>query len=477
MSGTAMILSFLLLLPAVDETKNPWKERVGPAIAAAEKSPSRRTIEAALDAAFRADDVAASGKAVALAGEHLKNTTEIRGKLLRAHWRAGRLGEVEKLLEGVTPTSRDLDALAVAVGAALSQCDFPRALKFADVIERIGPETALQANAMFSARLAGDQHKGVAAAVRKIEKLIDKENGYPDILLGESVDGLAKFFEQVGDEPLNQISKHGEAEMPLAAMLGVPRVDVMINGKGPYSFILDTGGSVILSISPAIAEECGIESIASASVRGVGGKMESGQAVADRVEIGSIELKRVMARVYKLPQGLDQMIDGIVGTGMFSKGRMTLDFSTGTLRVEPSSDKPGPGEEHPVRLIGDGKIVAPVKVEGEPVLAIVDSGAGANALSPSRLRAIFPDRDIQMMEVQAMGVGESATKLNLGPSAKLAGLGRELEHFSGVALDVLDALLSPALGIQTDALIGMPMLREMKTFTIDYHRARLWVQW
>lgn len=476
MTEFALMITICLLFTGGEETKNPWTERVGPAISAAEKDPTAKTVAAALDAGYRADDLEASQKAVKLAAG-LKDSSTLLGRMLRASWRAGDLAAVESHLSGVTTNSRDLDALAVAAQAALSRCDFAGASRFADAIEKLGPETAAQANALFSAHLAVDRHKNVAGSVRAIEKLIDKANGYPDILLGESVDGLATFFEQIGDEPLNQIAAHGEADMPLSAMLNVPRVDVMINGNGPYSFILDTGGSVILSISPDIAEECGIKSIASASVRGVGGKMDSGQAVADKVEIGTIGMRRVMTRVYRLPQGLDRMIDGIVGTGMFSRGRMTLDFASARLVVGPSSESPAPGKEHPVRLIGDGKIVAPVTLEGKPVLAIVDSGAGANALSPSRVRAEFPDRPVRTMEVQAMGVGESATKLDLGATARLAAFGREFEHFGGITLDVLDTLLSPSLGIQSDALIGMPMLREMRTFTIDYRRARLWVEW
>lgn len=476
MAEIPLMISLCLLFTGGPAPDDSWKERAADRLAAATEAPSAKTVADALDAAYRADDLELTRQAIKLT-EDLKDVDRLRGLLLRALWRLGKLQAVEKMLADVTPASRDLDALTVAVAAALSRCDFKTADAYADAIAKIGPRTALQANALFSARLASDQHEGVAASVRRIEKLIDRKNGYPDSLLGESVDGLAEFFEKIGDEPLNRISRYGAAEMPFAAMLGVPRVDVMINGQGPYSLLLDTGGSVVLSLSPRVAEECGVKSLANASVRGVGGTSESGQAVVERLEIGAIELRRVMTRIYKLPSGLDQMIDGIVGTGMFARGRMTLNFADAVLKIEPSSEKPAAGSEFPVRIIGDGKIIAPVQVEGEPVLAIVDSGAGANALSPSRLRIIFPDRDTKLMEVHAMGVGESATKLNLGPSASLTGFGRTFKEFSGVGLDVLDSMLSPALGIQADAIVGMPMLRQMKTFTIDYHHARLWIDW
>jgi len=37
--------------------------------------------------------------------------------------------------------------------------------------------------------------------------------------------------------------------------------------------------------------------------------------------------------------------------------------------------------------------------------------------------------------------------------------------------------LSPMLGIQTDALVGMPVLRDMRTLTVDFAHSKMWVEW
>jgi hypothetical protein len=46
-----------------------------------------------------------------------------------------------------------------------------------------------------------------------------------------------------------------------------------------------------------------------------------------------------------------------------------------------------------------------------------------------------------------------------------------------MGLEVLDTLLSPILGVQTQVLVGMPIFRDMKSWTIDYPRRRMWVEW
>ena len=38
-------------------------------------------------------------------------------------------------------------------------------------------------------------------------------------------------------------------------------------------------------------------------------------------------------------------------------------------------------------------------------------------------------------------------------------------------------LLGPILGVQTHLLLGMPIFRDMKSWTIDYPRRQMWVEW
>jgi len=77
-----------------------------------------------------------------------------------------------------------------------------------------------------------------------------------------------------------------------------------------------------------------------------------------------------------------------------------------------------------------------------------------------------------------MGVGgEGGPMLYMGPMIELR-LGRKhFDQTAGLGLDVLDTVISPMIGVQTDVLIGLPTVREMKSMTVDYPRRRLWVDW
>ena len=130
------------------------------------------------------------------------------------------------------------------------------------------------------------------------------------------------------------------------------------------------------------------------------------------------------------------------------------------------------------RIVGDAKLLAPIKLEGRAALALLDSGADIAAISPVTLRELFPDREFTTIPAAGLGVGEgTAADITLAPGVKLEFWGRTFDNYSGLGLDVLDTLLSPILGVQTQVLLGMSVFRDMDSWTIDYPRREMWVDW
>jgi hypothetical protein len=100
------------------------------------------------------------------------------------------------------------------------------------------------------------------------------------------------------------------------------------------------------------------------------------------------------------------------------------------------------------------------------------------ALSPARLKRIFPDRTIPSYSGPLLGVGhEICPVLSLAPGVEFVVAGRTYANYGGVGLDVLDTLLGPLLGVQADVLMGMPIMRQMRTLCIDFPRCKMWVDW
>jgi len=254
---------------------------------------------------------------------------------------------------------------------------------------------------------------------------------------------------------------------------------VRINGYGPFRMVVDTGGSIMVALDQTVADRIGLKSVAPASVHGVSGKQETGQVLLEKLEIGTISCRRVVARTFDVRGSIMNAADGIIGPGVFTDSRLTLDFANAELRVSASSKTPGPGDETPVRIVGDAKFVVPVTVQGQPAAALFDTGADAIAMSPSRMKELFPDQEVKEAPINAaLGIGADAMPtIGFGKGVDVAIGDRNFPNFTGVSLDVIDTLLSPIIGVQCDLLVGMPAFRQMRTFTIDLKRGKMWIDW
>ncbi|MFQ5806356.1 MAG: aspartyl protease family protein [Phycisphaerae bacterium] len=468
----------MLLFPPREAPQNPWKEKVPAAVQEAERTRSVAAYRHALDVAWRADDWRASWKLASAALERYPKEPSLSGMIARALWRAGKMDEAERVVDTISDRTRDRVALTALIEIQLARGRHARASAAARRLEELGPSSAVEFYHVLGLRLAEDRLAGLAPLLRDAMQRVDPDNGYPEIYLEEVLDGLPEFFAAIGTEPINQIARHGSAAMPMIVVIRLPYCLATINGQGPYRLILDTGGSITLSLDDDIARELNLKSYGTATIRGISGKQDSEQTLVEELRIGEITCRRVMTRTFEFPDIMTLAGDGIIGTGIFARARMTLDFKRARLVVSPSSDEPAPGHATALRIVGDAKLIAPVKLQDEYAIAVLDSGADVAAVSPQRLKELFPDRPLTNIPTAGLGVGEGeATGITFAPGVKLETWGRTFENYSGMGLDALDTLLSPILGIQTQVLLGMPIFREMKSWTIDYPRRRMWVEW
>ena len=475
----AVVAVMMLLFPSGPETENPWKVKVP---AAVEEARSRKTVEAyqkAFDVAWRADDWVVGAKLADMALREHPDDATLAGAAARAVWRAGQLERAEGLAAKIPPKTTDRIALRTLIGVRLARGELDAARDLAVRLQALPDQTAEDVNQILTVRFTLNELKGINELLRKAERLVNTDGGYPESYIAEAIEGIGDFFDAVGTEPVNQIVAYGSAPMPPLVLLNLPSCDVMINGHGPYRLVVDTGGSMMVSLDEAVAREVGLRSVASASIRGVSGKQPSGQALIDELQIGTIRCGRVLTRVFGLRAATMGAADGVIGTGIFGEGRMTLDFVGGQLVLEASQDKPAAGTAAPLRLIGDAKLVVPIKLEKKVGLALLDTGADVVAMSPSRLERLFPGRKIQTFSpgVQiGVGAGE-LPEISLTPGVELVVVGRTYTDCGGLGLDVLDTILSPVLGVQLDVLIGMATFRDMRSCTVDFPKCRMWIDW
>jgi predicted aspartyl protease len=109
-------------------------------------------------------------------------------------------------------------------------------------------------------------------------------------------------------------------------------VDARVNGRGPYTFIVDTGGHTL--VSPRLVEALGLKSIGVSASAGAGeGASTTSFAHVDEIAIGAVRLRDQVAfatEVYdKSIEGLP--VDGMVGFELFRRMAVRIDYSRRTL--------------------------------------------------------------------------------------------------------------------------------------------------
>ena len=119
-------------------------------------------------------------------------------------------------------------------------------------------------------------------------------------------------------------------------------VMVKINGKGPYRLIFDTGAPISL-FSNKVAKEGGLLKNIKKPPISLFGNM--GEASVETLHVGDQEARDVAGVVMDHPTVVAISkafgpIEGIVGFPFFARFKMTLDYQTKTITLEPNGYKP-----------------------------------------------------------------------------------------------------------------------------------------
>lgn len=110
-------------------------------------------------------------------------------------------------------------------------------------------------------------------------------------------------------------------------------IPIMIDGKGPYNFALDTGAGISL-IDTDLANTLGLqESGSSFQVSGVGGSQDITPVHVDSWAAGSIKFPTADIGKTGLPTFKQESdVQGLLGSDILSQfGRVTINYDTGEL--------------------------------------------------------------------------------------------------------------------------------------------------
>jgi hypothetical protein len=159
-------------------------------------------------------------------------------------------------------------------------------------------------------------------------------------------------------------------------------VEATINGRGPYTLLLDTGAATTI-LSPAVAdampEHTGPTLFAAV---GAGGRtvMITRRVRVESLTVGArepaLQLSGFDAPVFDLSSfetALGGKLDGILGYPAFRDLLLTLDYPAGAVRLSTARLAPGPGT---LRLLETQSPRVQFAIQGRPMKAVLDSGSG-----------------------------------------------------------------------------------------------------
>ena len=211
---------------------------------------------------------------------------------------------------------------------------------------------------------------------------------------------------------------NGPITVPFAKAIGASSwipIDVKINGKGPFHFILDTGAFANF-ISPDLAAELGITSNENTKVNSGGEKtIDAGIIDLKSVEIGSANLEKTACFIAPMPSGFP--IRGMLGSDVFQKYVVTVNYALRVIVMSNPATFTYKGNGADLPLIFNSERLRPIitaEIDGIVGRFLLDTGGDwalvmyGNSVKANNLKEKYRD-DLQISETNTVtGIQEVA---------------------------------------------------------------------
>ncbi|HEX7077377.1 MAG TPA: serine hydrolase [Candidatus Eisenbacteria bacterium] len=182
-------------------------------------------------------------------------------------------------------------------------------------------------------------------------------------------------------------------DAPLRFTGRLPVVDVMVNGKGPFHFGLDTGAAGTVHLDSTFAARLGLPVVGHTQIGDPSGRNQRDVPLMEvaSLEIGGARFAGLTAPVRSYSaMSHGEPIDGILGFRLFADCLVTLDWPNGRLRIEKGSLPPENGRD--VIAFHDERGIPSftMRVAGHDVDADLDAGSMGGIILPDSMATALP---------------------------------------------------------------------------------------
>lgn len=289
--------------------------------------------------------------------------------------------------------------------------------------------------------------------------------------------GAAAALDRPQTKPTDFSIQGGKSSTTVPITLGENHVylDVTLNGKGPYHFIFDTGGSNI--VDPEVAKEIGAFGSGSAQGSGVGSQTESfSLARVKSLQVGDAVLTNQLFGVAPTRTGFGvsagRPVDGLIGWEVLARFITTFDYTNKqvVLSMPDSGSPPANGHVVPFVFYGTQPQIA-CTIDAIPAECTIDTGARDTITFMAPFMAEHPQivpAKLTAAGVNGFGIGGPA----MGRLGRVQSIGigdLQLTNLIGdYTTQTAGALAAPFVG----ANIGGNLLRRF-AITFDYYNGTM----
>ena len=288
--------------------------------------------------------------------------------------------------------------------------------------------------------------------------------------------GQETFVNDVLDEVVVQSHEPRYVAPTRRDRIGRIWVPTLINGKGPFRLVLDSGATHT-AVLPSVVARLGIPTDRSPPVilRGVTGSATVPTIRADSLEVGELYIAPTTLPIINDAFG---GAEGLLGTEGLADKRIYIDFRNDFINVSRSKGLPAPAGfiTLPVLRRSDRLLSVRASVGGVETLAIIDTGAQttvANAALRTALERRLRTGDVTQ-DVITGATGES--QLGEGRSVQRILLGGIQVQSAHLTFGDMRIFSHWKLTDEPVLLVGMDILGLLDTFVIDYKRRELMVR-
>lgn len=280
--------------------------------------------------------------------------------------------------------------------------------------------------------------------------------------------------------PLNAIANH-------QGRIGMIVTSVMIDGHGPFRFMLDTGATRTVLASATVAKlGLKLNPAEQIIVRGVSGRTTVPLVHVSSVVSGALELHDLSAPVLSGP--IFNGLDGILGMDGLANMRLTADFVRDQVVIS-NSPAPTSTTAHPKAAAGalllttlQGQFVSQRlllvhgRIDGVETAAVIDTGATRSLGNPALL-ALLTHGHPGAQPSAKNGVIDATATTEPGSLQRIASMRLGSTNITNLRVIFGNYPVFKSWGLQdTPAmLLGMDVLGSVADFSIDYGRAQLQV--